>query len=662
MSKDNRKALTRTRIILGKADHNTPNNILRLYAPNKKEIMQFKAISLVTGYSRKNRNEYQKKVLGQTLLTRAIPGDSDRFRSPIRSAAFRAITPGRPGVGGSLPGENRASRCPEGYQYGGRFTNSQLSTCGAKLFDIPSAIGLSISALKKIGRSLTTKPQAAKPLTPGEYGEIQQGRQPVILIPKVAGVSRAVRTAKAASLVTEMGNSNGRFTRMVRRDGFSLQPVVPASVLRTIPDNRDMEGAHYIQSIMGQSEMGGEELGLLSNTGIQKLTYVLPGGSNISLEKVRELTVGERRKLGRTVNTANSISIANDPAARLKYVANETGDGMGYTEDFVNIRNPHQIVGDGARTREKWVNEVFGVKGNRRMKPMNSSNLSTRETASNAQSGKKITSIDAAMNHLNDGGTLSDISPKLLAQILSEGSLSKENKISASSSIVELGNRKYIYNKKPGKFEGISERFSEDMQQFLGLESPDIYLVGDGDNRKYLREDVESALIGARIQRDATWSSFASGDVAKLLVSDLVTDQRVRTSDSVVAMKIGDRTVPMASMNISGSLMDLDKIEISKRQKLVIDKLLSSSLMTEYSRYYQQLKTQDKVMMRKQISALLARAKKFNTQQYRQRLFSNGVSEGEKIHINMLTKLFEARINTLERSGELIRKYLEGAQ
>ena len=386
MSKDNRKALTRTRTILGKADQNTPNNILRLYAPNKKEIMQFKAISLVTGYSRKNRNEYQKKVLGQTLLTRAIPGDSDRVRSPIRSAAFRAITPGRPGVGGSLPGENRASRCPEGYQYGGRFTNSQLSTCGAKLFDIPSAIGLSISALKKIGRSLTTKPQVAKPLTPGEYGEIQQGRQPVILIPKVAGVSRAVRTAKAASLVTEMGNSNGRFTRMVRRDGFSLQPVVPASVLRTIPDNRDMEGAHYIQSIMGQSEMGGEELGLLSNTGIQKLTYVLPGGSNISLEKVRELTVGERRKLGRTVNTANSISIANDPAARLKYVANETGDGMGYTENFVNIRNPHQIVGDGAKTREKWVNEVFGVRGNRRMKPMNSSNMSTRETASNAQS------------------------------------------------------------------------------------------------------------------------------------------------------------------------------------------------------------------------------------------------------------------------------------
>jgi hypothetical protein len=127
-------------------------------------------------------------------------------------------------------------------------------------------------------------------------------------------------------------------------------------------------------------------------------------------------------------------------------------------------------------------------------------------------------------------------------------------------------------------------------------------------------------------------------------------------------MKIGDRTVPMASMNISGSLMDLDKIEISRRQKLVIDQLLSSSLMNEYSRYYQQLTANDRVLMRKQIAALLARAKKFNTQQYRQRLFADGVGEGEKIHINMLVKLFEARINTLERSGDIIRKYLEGAQ
>ena len=92
-----------------------------------------------------------------------------------------------------------------------------------------------------------------------------------------------------------------------------------------------------------------------------------------------ELTVGERRKLGRTVNTANSIDVSLDPTARLKYVANETGDGIKYTENFPNIKNPHQVIFRGGKNREKWVDETFGATKNR-MTPIGTQNLSTRET------------------------------------------------------------------------------------------------------------------------------------------------------------------------------------------------------------------------------------------------------------------------------------------
>jgi len=660
MSQNEIGRTVRTRVILKNDTSDTPNKILRSFAPEHKEVMEFKAVSIVSGYSRKDRNSYQEKKLGRTLVSLAIPGDSDRIRSPIRSAFYRAITPGGGSDrGGSKPGENRGYRCPEGYQYGGRFTDSLLSSCGAMLFAIAGLIGSAIGEQNKPGRIKKPIPTGGNPLTPGEYSGPTRGRAPEILIPRAASLNRKARLLEANRLVKQIGAADGRFVRLVRADGFVLEPVVPASVLRAIPDSRDMEGGHYILSARGQTEFGRDELGLLSNTGIQKITYVMPGGSNISIEKARTLTVGERRKLGRTVNTADSINISTDPTARLKYVASETGDGLKYTEEFVNIQNPHQPIKTGSLVRERWVNEIFGGRRKGRMKPLGTDRISTRETASNSAIGEQITTVEGAMARINGGGTLSDISPAILAEVLALGDL-RERVISPSSSVVELGNRKYIYNKKPNTFEALSERFSEDVQQFLGLESPDVYLVGTGDKRKYLREDVESALIGAKIRRNSGWDDFGPEDVAKLFVADLVTDQRVRGVDSVEAMQIGDRIVPMASTNLSGGLMDLSKLEITKRQQMSIDALLGSILVARYSAYYRSLKSDRQAAMRRAVASMLSRAKKFNTRQYKQRQFSQGLSAGEKLHINMIETLYTNRVETLSNRGASIRAALEG--
>jgi len=650
----------RTRVILKQDTSSATNNILRTKTQNKSEIREFKAISVVTGFSRKSK-DIQVKRLGRTLLSLAIPGDSDPIRSPVRSAVYRTLTPGKPGVGGSRPGENRGYRCPEGYQYGGRFTDSLLSTCGAKLFDIPSPLGLTIGALKKAGKGPKGKPASGRILGAGEYIDSPViSRAPNVQIPKVSTANNASRANGVAEMVRQLGGVDTRNFRLVRRDGFVLQPVVPASVLRAIPDNRDMEGATYIQSALGQTEFGRDELGLLSNTGVNQLLYVTPGGNTFSLQKVRELTVGERRKLGRTVNTANSIDISTDPTARLKYVANETGDGIRYSENFPKIKNPHQMIFRGGKNREKWVEETFGGKRNR-MKPIGTSNLSTRETETFSGITGKINSVDEAIAHISNGGSLSDVNPSILAKVLATNGVTRETKLSTNSSMIELGSRKYIYNKRPSKYEALSERFSEDVQQFLGLESPDVLLVGSGDNRKYLREDAQSAILGSSLDRNATWKDFSPEDVAKLLVSDLVTDQRIRTSDSVVALRRGDRVVPMAVTNVSGGLMALDKIAIAKRQKMKINELLGSALMSEYSKYYRELRADQQAQMRRFIAQLLSRARKFSVSQYKSRLSTDGkLSEGEKIHIDMLGKLFKQRVEQLSNSGQLIRDGLSG--
>ena len=83
-------------------------------------MVEYKAVAVLHGHSRRRvRNSISAqdvisyKGVGHTLLSLAIPGDSDPYRSPVRSAFYRAITPGGGGRrGGSKPGENRGYRCP----------------------------------------------------------------------------------------------------------------------------------------------------------------------------------------------------------------------------------------------------------------------------------------------------------------------------------------------------------------------------------------------------------------------------------------------------------------------------------------------------------------------------------------------------------------------
>jgi len=141
---------------------------------------------------------------------------------------------------------------------------------------------------------------------PGVAGEIVGGapppgniiisRNPNVVIPKVSAYNKNAALARIKEMVDGLSNHRSRAARMVRRDGFVLEPVVPARVLRSIPDNRDMEGATYLLSAFSAKDFGNDEVGLLSNTGVSSVIYVMPGGSTISLSKARELNCGRKKK------------------------------------------------------------------------------------------------------------------------------------------------------------------------------------------------------------------------------------------------------------------------------------------------------------------------------------------------------------------------------
>ena len=646
-------------------------NVFKNVASSERSIIEYKASvkrsSSIRSYSRKTltsdasiQTKITPKQVGRSIVSTIIPGDLDPIQSPIRSAVWRTITPGLPGVGGgSVPGSNRGYRCPEGYQYGGRFTDSRLSTCGAKLFDIPSPLGMAISAVRRAIRGPKAMPGVAGEIVGGAPppGNIIISRNPNVAIPKVSAYNKNAALARIKEMVDGLSNHRSRAARMVRRDGFVLEPVVPARVLRSIPDNRDMEGATYLLSAFSAKDFGNDEVGLLSNTGVSSVIYVMPGGSTISLSKARELTVGERRKLGKTIKAAERMANTKDPASRLKYVADEMGDGLAYSERFTGIKNPNEIVNG----KPNWTNYAFDM--SRMKSPKKGPDFeSSKETDSAMAVGSKIKSVDKALEHIANGGSLSDIDPSIMGTVLAKSDTIAKQKIDAKHTVVVVGNRKYVLYTRPDyEFQHLAERFASDVQQHLGLESPDVLFVGKaGNKRQYLREDVETSIPGATFNPNAKMSDFKPEDVAKMMISDILTDQRGRQMTSVYGVTTMDGEVPVLAQNFTSGLVDLSKIEITKRMKMGIAGLYGMEGTVDYSKYYKELKVQQQIVFRKFLDSLIRRAKEFEVRELRRKLNSGGLSDGEKKHLEIIGKIYTVRLDLLLSSKRAIVDYLRG--
>lgn len=639
------------------------NPVIRMRLNGNQNIVEYKALARRSGLTR----SYEVKVgligthstigqAAQSAVSTVIPGNLSPIRSPIRSGLFGAITPGKPRIPGGTGGAKMTHRCPEGYQYGGRFTDSTYSTCGQKLFDIPSPLGAIIGVARRIARGVRAVNNAASiPLTGGGQEEsIVQSRRPQI--PKVGNPNPAARASAAKNIVSQMGQVNESVARVVRKDGFILEPVVSAQVLRAIPDNRDMEGADYMLTIQDLPQLGGQELGLLSNTGVTKVTYVLPGGSTLSLEKKRQLTVGERRKLGRTVNAAARIDISKDPTARLKEVVLQTGDGIGYSENFANIKNPNNIVSKpGGKAVPKWVDELFG-KG-RKAKPAAST---VRTTDSSSAIGKDIMSLSEAIEHITAGRSLADIDPSVLQEAITKANVFKKQKLDNRREILETPSKsRFTLYTAAAKYEHIGQRFASDMQQHLGLDSPDVFFVGTGEKRKYLVEDPSTLIRGFSVDRKKTMSDYEPQDVAKILISDWLTDQRVRDPGSILSVSKGSETKPVVTNNFTSGLTDLSDIEIVNRQKLSIGQFLDGANGDIYAVYFQKLKQEQRFAFRREIDALLLRARQFNFTQFRNRLYADGrLSQSEKNHLSIIVKILELRIEKYANSRENLMEIL----
>lgn len=602
--------------------------------------------------------------VAQGIASTVIPGDLSDLRSPIRSTIWETLTPGGGGRSLRRPGgKERTYRCPEGYQFGGRFTDSRWSTCGRQLFDVP---GLA-ATLRQIAEALMGGGGGIGDQTPDVRllrgadagGDILKSR--MAQVPRVSafnakankdGVTAAVRDLTAYPSIPSM---------MIRRDGFPMQPVVSVGELRKVPDNRNMEGATFLMRAANIDMLGKDELGLLSNTGVTSLMYVMPNGSTIRMDKRRALSVGERRKLGKTVSAASQIDNSNDPLLRLRNVIEDSGGAIGLTTNFKGISDPDEIISSGKnKGKPKWVVEAFkGSTGKTPPAPAPTAKPKP-DSAPTAEKGKRISTLNGAVEHIKNGGSLADIDPAILAEAVRKSNMYTVRKAGGNRTLFRRKGEGVSFTEvtPSAKFEHLGAHLTGSIQEQLGLPSPKVRFTGEGTQRPYFVQTTDSIAPGVRTATGKLRDSNAN-DLLATAMADYLSDNRGRNPSNVGRLIVGKDERLVSSFNAPSALAGLSAEELKKRRALDFPDFLTSNnknLLDEMRA--------SKADFRRQILAiyekLLLRARRFNWDRYISALRNDGkLSLAEQRHLEIVQGLYKLRVDKLSASKEAFSRLLE---
>lgn len=629
---------------------------------------------------RRSSNYYAVKVgafgspnrVGQTLQavgTSLIPGDISGIRSPLRSAVYSALTPGggRSGFGGGVPSrEERGYRCPEGFQYGGRFTDSRFSTCGQMLFDVFS-LGATVAQLLKPSSSPAAMARtggAASPI-PGLSPQEQQ----IIIsraaqIPRVGPANQARRAQSVRSAANAIEGAQDGVTLMVRRDGFMMRPVVSTAILRTVPDNRNMEGATYITSTRSLSTLGGEELGLLSNTGVTELLYVGSENVQLSLRKTRPLTVGERRKLGKVVVQAAQTDNSDDPTRRFRMLVDASNGGIEYSESFGSVDRPNDIVSvfvsGKKRQMRRWAFEAF-VRDKTKKRGLAQPIVQETVETNDSRIQSKITSLAKAIKHLEQGGDPEAVLPSLLPVALQRTRGYQSRRIDKlTKRHLKPGKHEITEHSAEFEYEHLSTRVAADFQKLLGVEADNVLLAGQGTRSPYL--SVEKIRAGQELLPADNLDNMSPAQVLALAVSDYVVDHRDRRPKTTQIVKIGDRTYIRSANNKLTLLAGLPRKQASARERMGVDDFMNDARQDYYSVAFRNLTESQRRLVVNQLDNLLDRLRKFSWEEYISRLRLDGqLSQAEMNHLKIVQSLVEARTSSLTSSKKRFLDLLSGA-
>lgn len=595
----------------------------------------------------------------------AIPGDTSEIRSPVRSRVYSALTPGGgSGRGSRLRGlVQRAKpnggplRCPVGFEYGGRFASKNFRNCGRQLFDLPGGLGTGIGKGRGIGLLGLLKGE-------GELIKFGKFEGTPVQIERAAQIARvgAANDSKRVSAVkvgiSALSDPSVSGGLLVRKDGSTLRTRVSNDVLGTIRENPDMEGASLLSAAKTPADIGDNGVSSIWIGNVKSVSYAIPGGGSISVERNGTLTNGQKRILTKAwAASAGKDFGQNNYGARLRDIVDKSNGTLSYDEKFPNIDNPSDLVDivqvgndKNKMTVPRWAFSAFLSEE----APGRGSNKPYAEVGKAAikesSGGTDISSVADAVKHLSENGNPEEISPSLLGRALRRSDAFEVRKIRSNVDVLERGDGKSWYRTSPsGDYAHLSERVSSDLHSVLGLEGQKVSFIGEGSKRDYLLANPQNG--SERKIQNLPISEISSEDLLRLSASDWLLDQRDRNPSNFRSIAKNDENRLIVGGNDLSALSGLSAEELKSRRNMILEDYLKENRNEQISGKFKELSDSQRKQMLRVYNDIVARATKFNWDDYLSKLNIDGqLSEAEKNHLELVKAVFEKRLETLRKS------------
>ena len=367
---------------------------------------------------------------------------------------------------------------------------------------------------------------------------------------------------------------------------------------------------------------------------------------------MRPLTVGERRKLGRTVAEVAKTRASDDPTASLRMIADNSNVAVEYSERLGKIAKANEFIEanvDGTKKRvRRWVYETF-LSGK---KPRTAQGRRLETEEPEQQQERKIASLAEAIKHLDAGGDPSEVLPSLLPMALQRTRAYKARRIGRSGQIFTARNGSQVRETTSQlDFQHLGAGFANEIQSRMGLNAPTVVRSGSGKRQPYYAFFPSDKKIS--IQQADNLDNLAPAEILRLAVADWLTESRTRNAQNSLLVTEGDRLSIVGSDNADAGLSGVTKPMQSARQRLKIDDFLNEERAAFYRQAFQELSQQQRRAVVSELEALIDRASKFSWEEYLARLNADGVlSQAEQTHLKIVRSIFDARLNALKESKE----------
>ena len=602
-----------------------------------------------------------------------VPGDLGRIRSPVRSIAARALTPGggsggglnAPGIGRAIGGAARLLRCPTGYQNGGRFSNRALDNCGQQIFDVPgveapgSAPGRRSRAAVRTVIGAANAPTRVSTIGSGRYG-LNDNISRMANIPHVGALDKAKMEASTIPAIAAAGSAKKDFVRLVRRDGVSLQSHVPITKLVAQKNNVDMQGGTIISRASSFTGIGKDEVSLLTN-GIGSIRLVTPGGHEIRLDRTGDMSSLEASKIRREWGTISRAATPDSGVLSLQKLAESSNGKLSYSEKFNNIENPNELVkierGGEHRTVPRWAFMAYfaDTAPGRDSNSQGWKEVGVVAQTDNEAVSKTVLTMPEAVKKISSTGSLNEVPTSLLEGIVHNPKLFTitDNGNGYKSVVRKNGDRFFMFEGKNTSV--LSEKVYADIGKTLGVSTLDIRMGESKAQRMALSGTPESSVQGAKLSADYSLADAKPADLLRIALADYLLGREGRNPGSIAVLADGNKVTPVAMpFGVAGE--NLTAAIIRKPQEiLTTDASWTRQFTAAPGKSAQQA-------IAKMYSDLLDAASSFDWEAYLARLgLSGDLSAADKTHLEIVKRLYDARLGQLRASQKSIMRIVGAA-